>query len=39
MEEKGMSENKQYENALQTLLKSRQKTESCMFRRFLTAMT
>ena len=27
-----------WKNALQTLLKSRQKTESCMFRRFLTAM-
>ena len=26
-------------NALQTLLKSRQKTENCMFRRFLIAMT
>lgn len=28
-----------WKNALQTLLKSRQKTENCMFRRFLIAMT
>ena len=28
-----------WKNALQTLLKSRQKTESCIFRRFLIAMT
>ena len=28
-----------WKNALQTLLKSRQKKESCMFRRFLIAMT